>query len=485
MKKFNISSITNIFLLPVLVSGGFSCQNLLVEEPRSVAVENFYNTEEEVRTATNAIYSPLRAERAEQVAILDTHTDWGYGRGSRAQYNDFQGFNAANINATTVRWNAYYEAIRNANLVILNAPQGTDISQEAIQRYVAEARFLRALAYFDLVRNWGAVPLRTEAELGELHVGKGSFAQIYDLIISDLLDAEQNLPDTQAQIGRPTRFAAMTMLADVYLTLGQFEEARDRAAAVIESGRYALVPAQSPEDLQWDLFGPDISSSSEEIFYFKYAREVNQGNWLLWILNHPSTGLFNFGGAFAHYGLSTDPFYENWNEDDIRKGLWEPVQFGLGPNTIINGKYRDSQAISNRGAGNDIPVYRYAEVLLLYAEASSQASGGPSADAVAAVNQVRRRAFGLSPLLPAEVDVSEADFTAASFLDFILMERAYEFQFEGKRWLDLKRTGLAEEVILEAKGVTIAEKHYLWPIPFEELNLNQALDPVRDQNPGY
>jgi starch-binding outer membrane protein, SusD/RagB family len=485
MKKFNISSITNIFLLPVLVSGGFSCQNLLVEEPRSVAVENFYNTEEEVRTATNAIYSPLRAERAEQVAILDTHTDWGYGRGSRAQYNDFQGFNAANINATTVRWNAYYEAIRNANLVILNAPQGTDISQEAIQRYVAEARFLRALAYFDLVRNWGAVPLRTEAELGELHVGKGSVAQIYDLIISDLLDAEQNLPDTQAQIGRPTRFAAMTMLADVYLTLGQFEEARDRAAAVIESGRYALVPAQSPEDLQWDLFGPDISSSSEEIFYFKYAREVNQGNWLLWILNHPSTGLFNFGGAFAHYGLSTDPFYENWNEDDIRKGLWEPVQFGLGPNTIINGKYRDSQAISNRGAGNDIPVYRYAEVLLLYAEASSQASGGPSADAVAAVNQVRRRAFGLSPLLPAEVDVSEADFTAASFLDFILMERAYEFQFEGKRWLDLKRTGLAEEVILEAKGVTIAEKHYLWPIPFEELNLNQALDPVRDQNPGY
>ncbi len=485
MKKFNIRLFPSKLLLSILFIGGISCQDLLVEDPRSVAVENFYNTEEEVRTATNAIYSPLRAERAEQVAILDTHTDWGYGRGSRAQYNDFQGFNAANINATTVRWNAYYEAIRNANLVILNAPQGTDISQEAILRYVAEARFLRALAYFDLVRNWGAVPLRTEAELGELHVGKGSVAEIYALIISDLLDAEQNLPDTQAQIGRPTRYAAMTMLADVFLTLGQFDEARERAVAVMESGRFALVPAQSPEDLQWDLFGPDINSSSEEIFYFKYAREVNQGNWLLWILNHPSTGLFNFGGAFAHYGLSTDPFYQNWDDADIRKGLWESVQFGLGPNTIVNGKYRDSQAISNRGAGNDIPVYRYADVLLIFAEATALATGEPSEEAIEALNQVRRRAYGQHPLLPSEIDISVGEYTAEAFHDLVLMERAYEFQFEGKRWLDLKRTGLAEEVILESKGITIAEKHYLWPIPFEELNLNQALDPVRDQNPGY
>lgn len=462
-----------------------SCQDLLEENPKSVVAENFYNTAEEVATAVNAIYIPLRQERAEHIAILDTHTDWGYGRGSRAQYNDFAGFNGANISATTIRWNAYFLAIRNANLVIRNTPDGEDISEEDILRYVAEAKFLRALAYFDLVRNWGGVPLRTDENLDQMDVPRSSVDEVYTLIISDLEDAVLNLPESQDLIGRPTKNAAKTMLADVFLTVDRFEEAASLASEVIESGDYSLVRVASREDFQNNLFGPNLVTSTEEVFSFKYTRQEAQGNWILWILNHPNTDLYNFGGAYAHYALSTDSLYQSWDEGDIRKSLWYPVEFGLGANTLVSGKYIDNAAISNRGAGNDLPVYRFAEVLLIFAESQSRHIGSPTAEAMEALNQVRRRAYGLDPNVLSEIDYQLLDYDLESFIDLLLTERAYEFQFEGKRWLDLKRTDKAQEVIGEAKGVTIAEAHYLWPIPFEELNLNKAMNPSTDQNPGY
>lgn len=462
-----------------------SCHDLLEEKPKSVVEENFYNTAEEVQTAVNAIYIPLRANRAEQIVILDTHTEWGFGRGSRAQYNDFAGFNAANISAASQRWNSFYLAIRNANLVIRNAPQGTDISQEDISRLVGEARFLRALAYFDLVRNWGGVPLRTEQNIDQKDAPRSSPEEVYRLIVSDLEIAVASLPAIQSVSGRPTSHSAKTLLADVHLTLGEYEEAATLAKEVIDSGQFSLVPVTSKEEFQTKLFGPDINNTREEIFYLKYARQEGQGNYILWILNHPQTQLFNFGGAYAHYSHSDIPFYENWEDGDLRKALWYPVEFGLGTTTLVSGKYSDKAAISGRGAGNDLPIYRYAEVLLIFAEAESMRSGLPTPEAVEALNQVRRRAFGLDPLAPSEIDYTLEGYTAETFRDLVLMERAYEFQFEGKRWLDLKRTGKAAEVIEPQRGVTIAEAHYLWPIPFEELNLNNALDPSTDQNPGY
>lgn len=461
-----------------------SCSGLLNEEPKAVAAELFYNTPAEVEAGVNAIYPPMRENRAEQIAVLDAHTDWGYGRGSRANYNDFAGFNSGNINVAAGRWNAFYQSIRNANLIIKNAPEGTDISREDIDKYVGEAKFLRALAYFDLVRNWGGIPLRTELEINEIDVPKSRPEEIYALIEEDLLEAEQHLPESPDNIGRPTKWAAKTMLADVYLTLGRFGEARDKAAEVIQSNRYALVPVNSFEDFEWNLFGPDLLTSPEEIFYFKFTRQPGYGNWILFVLNHPSTGLFNFGGAYAHYGDAGNKFFQNWDDRDLRKALWDQINFGLGPTTLVSKKYIDPNAVDRLGGGNDLPIYRYAEVLLLYAEASSQAAGGPTGEAMEALNMVHRRAYGLDPKLPSEMDFQLAGYDAASFLDLVLQERAYEFQFEGKRWLDLKRTGKAAATILDMKGIQIAEKHYLWPIPADELSFNKAMNP-EDQNPGY
>tara|TARA_R110001592_G_scaffold60806_3_gene185217 strand:+ start:123772 stop:125169 length:1398 start_codon:yes stop_codon:yes gene_type:complete len=462
-----------------------SCEDLLLEQPKTVAVENFYNTSEEVKTAVNAIYSPLRSTRAEQIAILDAHTDWGYGRGSRAQYNDFAGLNATNINTAGSRWNSFYQAIRNANLVIANAPNGNSISQEDINYYIGEAKFLRALSYFDLVRNWSGVPLRTEENMLEIDLPRSSESEVYELILSDLEYAETHLNATAELIGRPTVNAAKTLLADVHMFMGSYDLAMAKSKEVIDSNVYSLVPIEEVNDIRTDIFGADLVTTSEEVFYFKYSREIGQGNFMLFILNHPSTDYFNFGGAYAHYSDASNPFYINWEEADLRKALWDKIDFGLGPNTLVSSKYMERDAIGRSDGGNDLPIYRYAEVLLIYAETAVRNTNSVTPEALEALNKVKRRAYGLAIDAPSEIDYSFSSGETTEFLDALLQERAYEFQFEGKRWLDLKRTGRAQEMVSKNKGITIAEAHYLWPIPLSELNFNGAINPDTDQNPGY
>lgn len=482
--RLNQRSYAALLSLSLLIVGA-SCDDALVEAPKTVAVENFYNTAGEVETAVNAIYSPWRTNtHAVYTGVLDIHTDYGYGRGSYAQYNDFQGMNANNINRVAGFWNFMYLSIRNANIVIKNAPNGNDISQEDIAKSVAEAKFMRAFSYFHLVRNWGGVPLRTELTMEEKDLPRSSAAQVYDLILADLAEAEQNLPDVPKHIGRPNKLAAKSLLADVYLTLGMFPEARDKANDVIQSNKYSLVPVSKYEDFQ-KIFGPDVTTTSEEIFYFKHARLPGQGNYLLWILNHPNTKLYTFGGAYAHYGDSADPFYTTWDDGDLRKQMWDVINFGLGATTIVSKKFIDNAAVGNNDAGNDAPEYRYADVLLMYAEAATRAAGAPTAEAVEALNKVHRRAYGYPPTTASPVDFAAEDYDEESFVDLVIQERGYEFIWEGKRWFDLKRTGKAAEILLANRGITIAQSHYLWPIPVNELNFNQAMDPATDQNPGY
>ncbi|MDR7131054.1 hypothetical protein J2X69_003413 [Algoriphagus sp. 4150] len=487
-----MKTLTNYRLLnPKLLIAGFlaiggivsSCDSLLEEKPKTIVTENFYQSKSDFDAATNAIYFPLRMVRSEQVAILSAHTDWGYGRGSRAQYNDFQGFNPTNINAAAERWSGFYEGIRNANIVIEKAPLSEELTEDEMNSYSAEAKFLRALTYFDLVRNWGGVPLRTDQNIAQKDVPKSTPEEVYAFILADLADAELYLPTGASAPGRPTQWAAKTLLADVYLQLEEYGMAKMKAQEVLDAGEFRLVPIASVDDIRNKIFGAALVTSSEEIFSFKFTRQTGQGNGLPWILNHPSTGLYNFGGAYAHYGDATNPFHKEWEEGDLRKGLWQLVDFGLGDSTIVNGKYAEPQAVDNTGAGNDIPVYRYPELLLIFAEASARVDG-LTEENLEALNQVRRRAFGLDPGTVSDKDYVLEELTSENFLDLILQEKAYETQFEGKRWLDLKRTGRAEEFLMKNKGITIAEKHYLWPIPLEELNFNEAMSPS-DQNPGY
>jgi hypothetical protein len=159
------------------------------------------------------------------------------------------------------------------------------------------------------------------------------------------------------------------------------------------------------------------------------------------------------------------------------------VDVGLGANTCLYRKYRDPLA-TNLGAGNDYPWYRYADLLLFHAEADARANNGPTAEALESLNKVHRRAYGYDANTPSPVDFSIGDFDLTSFVDKVVEERGYETLYEGKRWLDLKRLGIAEQRIKEVKNIVVAEKHMYWPIPNSEMLYNKALD-ASDQNPGY
>ncbi|WP_421829831.1 RagB/SusD family nutrient uptake outer membrane protein [Larkinella sp.] len=469
--------------IPLLLT---ACEDALVEAPKSIVVETFFNTASDVETAVNAVFSPLRSTMySNYEATLECQAEYASGRGSWAPLHEFQGFNDANISRVSGFWNSFYLSIRNANLVIKNAPTGTAISKADVDRYVAEAKFLRAFNYFQLVRNWGGVPIRTESNMTDINLKRSTADEVYALILSDLKEAETNLPEKPAQVGRPTKWAAKTMLADVNLQLGKFAEARDKAEEVMKSNLFSLVPVATKNDIQTKVFGPDLVSTSEEIFYLKYMRQVGQGNYMLWISNHPDTKLFNFGGAYVIYVDVTSAYYKSWDAGDLRKSMWDLINFGLGANTLVSSKFIDQAAVGQNGAGNDDPVYGYSDVLLIYAEASAKAGNGPTAAGMEALNQVHRRAFGKAPAVASTVDFKLADYNAATFVDLVLRERSYEFQLEGKRWLDLKRTGTAKAVILAAKGKVVADKHLLWPIPVSEMNYNKALNPATDQNLGY
>src|SRR5687767_11746731 len=474
-----------LYIITAIVATG--CSDLLDEKPKSIAAEVFYNTLSEAEAAVNAIYGPMRVDNAFGInypAQLEGLADYGNSRGSQTPVSLYQGLDNTNITRVSVIWDNLYRSIRNANLVIQNVPNGSEITAEAAARYVAEAKYLRSLMYFAMVRNWGGVPIRTEENMLVADVERATADQVYQLILSDALEAEQNLPDVPAQPGKPTKWAAKTLLSEIYLTLGDWENSANRANEVIASGKYSLVPVAASEDFQ-KIFGPEIVNTSEEVFYLKYNRQQGFG-----LVNyaHRAIGPYKYyggGGVYAQYTDSTsNSFIKTWDKKDLRKEhIMYNVDVGLGPNTVLFRKFRDP--LGTVGGGNDYPWYRYADVLLFHAEAAARAAGVPTAAAMESLNKVHRRGYGYDQNVPSPVDFNVANYDLTSFIDLVVRERGYETMYEGKRWLDLKRLGIAKQRIKEVKNIDVAEKHMMWPIPNSEMLYNKALDPVADQNPGY
>lgn len=477
-----MKKILNLIFISALLLG---CNDELIEKPKSLSAENFYNTYDEAEAAVNAIYGPMRVNNALGInypAQLEGLADYGNSRGSQTPVSLYQGLDNTNISRVGTIWDNFYQSIRNANIVIQNVPSGKELTPAQIARFVGEAKYLRSLIYFAMVRNWAGVPLRTEQNMTEPDLARSSVDQVYALILEDALFAEQNLPDTPPAIGRPSKWTAKTLLSEIYLNRGMWAESRDRAKEVIDADKYSLVTVSSPEDFQ-KIYGPEVVNTSEEIFYFKYNRQ--QGFGLVGYA-HRSTAQYKYfggGGVYAQYTDSvSNSFIKTWSKNDLRKEhILYNVDIGLGPNSVLFRKYRDP---ASNTAGNDYPWYRYADLLLFHAEAASRANGGPNDEAMESVNKVHRRAYGYNPTAPSPVDFVATDYTADTFIDLVVRERGYETMYEGKRWLDLKRLGIAKERILAVKGIVVADKHMLWPIPNSELNYNKALT-AADQNPGY
>ncbi|MEO6282104.1 MAG: RagB/SusD family nutrient uptake outer membrane protein [Dyadobacter sp.] len=475
-----------IFTCLFLAMISTACSDVLDEKPKSLASENFYNTAAEAKAAVNAIYGPMRGDNGLSTnypAQLEGLADYGNSRGTQTPVSLYQGLDNTNINRVGVIWDNFYQSIRNANLVISNVPKGTSMTDAEKTLYVAEAKYLRSLIYFAMVRNWAGVPLRTEANMTVADVPRSSVEDVYKLILSDALEAEKGLPDAPTEIGRPTIWAAKTLLSEIYLYQENWELSSAKAKEVVDSKKYSLVEVATSEDFQ-KIYGPEVVNTTEEVFYFKYSRQQGFG---LVSYAHRKTAQYAYfgpGGVYAQYTDSvSNSVIKNWDFKDLRKKhILYNVDIGLGATSCLFRKYRDPAATA--GAGNDYPWYRFADVLLFHAEADARAKGAPTAAAIESLNKVHRRAYGLPSGAVSAVDFKAADFTLKTFIDKVVQERGYETMYEGKRWNDLKRLGIAKQRILEVKNIVIADKHMLWPIPNSEILYNKALT-VKDQNPGY
>jgi starch-binding outer membrane protein, SusD/RagB family len=479
-----------IFLILFLALS--SCEDFLTEVPKDRLSEtNFYKTTEDAKAALNAIYGVLGVGGVygEQYLLqLEVPADYAYGRGSTMPIGgEYTGLDATNARRVELKWVEFYRAINYANIALEKIAE-MQIDATIQGELIAEAKYLRAFCYFQLVRDFGACPLRLNSTDGDKP--RAPVADVYDAIISDLEAAEAGLPSTPEAYGHATKWFAKITLADVYLYLENWGPARDKAKDVMDNGPFSLVEIGALAD--WDnLFGGSANGTSEEIFYIKF-NHLKGGNGWPFFLSWSQVD-YNPYGAYVLHSDPTNPFIVNWDDNDLRKQWDVYTEFtdrttGLLTQLIYPpmcfGKFRDSNTPGARTYGNDCPIYRYADVLLIYAEAANNAESGPSTLAVDCLNQIKRRGYGYPSTSASAVDYPATGWTVDSFRDAVLLERAYEFMSEGKRWRDLKRTGKAKETILAHLGKTVADKFMWWPISQQEINTNTEIDQA-DQNPGY
>ena len=479
-------------LLVLTLSG---CKDVLTEVPRaSLSQTQFYQSQADLVAGLNAVYAVMRNTNyygTTYCAQLEGMTDYASSRGTQIPVSEYQGLDGTNIARTSLIWNQVYQAINAANIILKAAP-GITLTDAVRNPLVGEAQFLRALNYYNLVRNYGAVPIHTEPTENLSQVGgkRQPVAEVYKLIVADLQAAEKTLPSTTREVGRPTSWAAKTLLADVYLTTEQWASARDKADEVIQSKLYSLVDVKVSDDFE-KIFGPNVVTTTEEIFYLKYAPLAGQG-WGYPTYLYNADDINASGGVRAHYSRPEYTLIKNWDAKDLRKSfnLFTTYVNRAGatvtlPTTDPIG-FRKYKSPNVAISGNDCPILRYADALLIYAEAASQAAGAPTALAIERLNMVHRRAYGYTATAASPADLATTGLSAAAFRELVLTERAYEFMVECKRWLDLKRVGVdyLKATIKASKNKDVATAHLFWPIPIQEIDNNPDIEPA-DQNPGY
>ena len=410
----------------------------------------------------------------EYCRILSTNTNSNF-----ANYNF-----TAYFDNMAAPWTTFYETIGKCNLLLQTIESDQQMATADKQVAKGEALFIRSTCYYWLVRLWGKVPMRLTPIQSSNDVGLplSSIEAIYAQIIKDLQFAETVLPVkvSPAQAGRATVGAAKATLADIYLTLKDYPNARTKAKELIDNkGVYGY-------DLVTDLsilYSPTAATNSEDVFSLKFAQISGYGSFLPAYSAEDrakAAGLAARGLFFL--GVKKVPLVRDWDPRDKRRS------FNLLDSVIISGvkvpahlvdgydyffvKYQDPNAADEVGAGNDFYLFRYADALLIYAEAENQLNG-PTAAAYDAINQVRRRGYGVPLASASAVADLPSGLSKLQFDDLIFRERGYEFFFENKRWFDMQRTGRAADLAVAA-GKTAPATRYLI-IPSVEVSNNPAL----------
>lgn len=475
-----------------------SCEDmaLLQEHPKQADADTFIANYESAQAEVNSIYYHLRRSQVYGrylVVLTESLTDYCYGRGNYAtSYST--GLTSGGVGFTKDTWAVLYRSIRISN-GILNALQDTKLTATERKYITGEVRFLRALAYSELVKYWGDVPFFDESNMDDFNKPRTEAQQIWQFVYDEADYASTALPKTVDQIGRPTRYSAAMLKATAAMYLERWADAQAALESVINSNRYSLVQVAKADDFE-KIFGVNTNGNKEEIFAFKFLEDDGCQSKFFWMfVCNPNP--VRATGALGIWTKKDLPFIKNWDNNDLRfkYDLYSGSSNGTlaslagSGNGVICIKYRDYES-TGEGSANDYPLYRYAECLLSAAEARCKALGAPDETAMEYVNQIHRRAYGLKVTSPQPTDYALADYnTTEKFMELVLKERGYELCFEGKRYSDLKRLGKLGEYAV--KGGTVAseseigEAAFWWPIPVDEFNYNNALDPTKDQNPGY
>jgi len=366
-------------------------------------------------------------------------------------------------------WSGCYRAINRANTVLdgISGMEADDFDGNRKQEIEAEARFVRALSYFYLVRLFGEVPLvkslNQSAEESEVFLEKSSVNEIYDYIITELEDCANILPEqfstNDETRARATKGGARTLLAKVHLTLKNWTEAANYADLVIQSPIYVLL---SDYD---NLFDPAFENTTEAILEIQYA-SPDEGSAMAWLTTPQEID----GQTWTKYYLASDDLIQAFdNEGDaIRKNSTIYMS--------VNGPHRWKTRDYGTGHGSspqNIIAFRLADMYLVRAEALNELGYAANGESFNLLNAIRTRVS-----LPSYTSVDLPD--QASFRQAVWKERRLELALEGFRWFDLLRTGRAITT-MQALGYTLPDYKLLFPIPQVELDVNPNLT----QNPGW
>lgn len=467
-------------LLIIAIVTVTSCTNFLDREPISdLAEENFFKTGADAESALVAAYDALQSEYYifDRFTNGDVISDNCYAGGDNPNNFQLDEFTVTPTNANIERdWSYLYEAISRANSVLDNVGniESPDLTTERRTEILAEASFLRAYHYFQLTNLWGEVPLvlnKVSSTAPEVvFQSKVSIEAIYESIINDLIFAEANLPLTfPQQQQRATKGAANAMLAKAYAHQpnSNWEKVKEHAQAVINSGAYQLVSNYD------DLWTNSNENTSESILEIQFVGGTNEANWgpQLWL---PPSLTNDDWRKFNTPSKSLLTAFDDEN-DVVRKNASIKMESGLPwqdadyPSGTIPFPFKQRSANGWSSANNYI-LLRLADVILLLAEAENEL--GNIAAATTALNQVRSRVN-----LPNTTATSQTDLRMA-----IQNERRLELAFEGHRWFDLKRTGMAISTMNALnRDYNVQEHELLLPIPQSELDRNPSLI----QNTGY
>ncbi|WP_119080008.1 RagB/SusD family nutrient uptake outer membrane protein [Chitinophaga alhagiae] len=520
-----------VLLVGIILFSTVSCKKFLATKPQDFSSpEQFYSTEQELNEALAGVYNALAQDATYGLYLslfLAHGSDEAFYKSTTSTANAMAyDHNTADTYVNNV-WRDLYMGINRANYLLANI--GKPVMDEGARNVIrGEALFLRAYMYFQLVSLYGDVPLLLNPSVDSRSTDnpRTPASEVYRQILSDMTVAK-DLVNSYTVTGKPThvsKTAIMGVLARVCLTMAgeplkdteKYKDARGWADSVIQSGIHQLNPDYKQVFINEcaDLYDTQFNEVLWEIeFYGNNNSTLKMGSRFV---NYASTlNRDNIAGyAYERIGV-TAVLYRMYHVNDLRRD-WCIAPYSFRSNNGTEEVPKAATDIYSRSCGKwrrkyetalprntdygptNFPIIRYADVLLMYAEADNAVNGGPSARAYEATNQVRRRGYG--KLLPGATNPEEADLAPGlgqeDFLKEMQQERARELAFEALRKFDLIRWGIFLPV-MKAVGADIqqgaptnlryatrgynnvSEKHKLLPIPSLEMSLNKAME----QNP--